>query len=483
MSVFRIDPRFMDLMPELEPAPLSVLAEDIRQNGCREPLVIWKEKGILLDGHQRHRICDGTDIEFTVREESFATAEDAMDWVIRQHVGRRNLNRMELSYFIGKLYNRAKGKAGGDRRSEAAKQACVGMETAEAFAKAQGISPATVRRYGRLTRAVEKLCAEHGNGVRKLLLHPITSPVSSARDIIRLAELDHQGQAEVLSWLTTAARNTRLAPKTVSAAIKRAMKHMRLRQRSKRADSAVIHGMEDGVCLLQGDARERLTELPDRSVDSVIVDPPWGTNSRRAWGGDRMLNDGVDEAIPLLRAIAPELVRVCKDDAHLYFIVGTETCFAIRSVLEEHFDILSMLVWDQGPPTLVDFDQRYAPCHCFIIFARKQGADHRPLNGTQVRDIIRVPRLRNPDMPGEKPVPLLEELILNSTIEGDVVLDFTMGTGSCGVAAIRTDRKFVGIEMDADRFVLTELRLAEETQRAKRAVTERNAVRALVPSR
>ena len=50
--------------------------------------------------------------------------------------------------------------------------------------------------------------------------------------------------------------------------------------------------------------------------------------------------------------------------------------------------------------------------------------------------------------PTQKPVGLLEDLIETYTNEGEIVLDFTMGSGSTGVACINTNRKFIGIELD-----------------------------------
>ena len=68
--------------------------------------------------------------------------------------------------------------------------------------------------------------------------------------------------------------------------------------------------------------------------------------------------------------------------------------------------------------------------------------------------------------PTQKPVALLEDLIKTYTNEGDTVLDFTMGSGSTGVACVNTGRNFIGIELDPDYFAIAENRIAE----AKRAV-------------
>ena len=61
--------------------------------------------------------------------------------------------------------------------------------------------------------------------------------------------------------------------------------------------------------------------------------------------------------------------------------------------------------------------------------------------------------------PTQKPVTLLEYLIRTYTIEGEVVLDNTMGSGSTGVACINTKRKFIGIEKDEKYFAIAESRI------------------------
>ena len=63
--------------------------------------------------------------------------------------------------------------------------------------------------------------------------------------------------------------------------------------------------------------------------------------------------------------------------------------------------------------------------------------------------------------PTQKPVALLEYLIKTYTNEGDLVLDFTMGSGSTGVACLNTNRRFIGIELDEKYFGIAKERLQE----------------------
>ena len=70
--------------------------------------------------------------------------------------------------------------------------------------------------------------------------------------------------------------------------------------------------------------------------------------------------------------------------------------------------------------------------------------------------------------PTQKPVKLLEDLIYTYTNEGDVVLDFTMGSGSTGVASLQTNRKFIGIELDKKYFNIAEQRIKNTEGKANK---------------
>ena len=63
--------------------------------------------------------------------------------------------------------------------------------------------------------------------------------------------------------------------------------------------------------------------------------------------------------------------------------------------------------------------------------------------------------------PTQKPIALMEYLIKTYTNEGDMVLDFTMGSGTTGVACINTNRNFIGIELDEDYFKIAKQRIME----------------------
>ena len=67
--------------------------------------------------------------------------------------------------------------------------------------------------------------------------------------------------------------------------------------------------------------------------------------------------------------------------------------------------------------------------------------------------------------PTAKPVDLLEYLIKTYTIEGETVLDFCMGAGSCGIAAINTNRNYIGFEKDSNYFNISIERISNHNSK------------------
>lgn len=146
----RIDEQFRNLIPPLSREERDGLEESIVKEGCRDPLVVWLEEGVLVDGHNRHEICRKHGIQFETREQSFASRDDATVWVIKNQLHRRNLSeidRIRLAEQMAPLLE-AKAKAnlsagGGDRKSpcqNSDKAVEVPIDTKKVLAKAAGVS-------------------------------------------------------------------------------------------------------------------------------------------------------------------------------------------------------------------------------------------------------------------------------------------------------------------------------------------------------
>src|SRR6056297_1957130 len=99
---------FKKLIPPLTSEEYKQLEENIIEEGCRDALVTWN--GLILDGHNRYKICTEHGINFDVYEMDFDSEEEAKDWMDKNQLGRRNLTPDQRRVIIGRRYNREKNK-------------------------------------------------------------------------------------------------------------------------------------------------------------------------------------------------------------------------------------------------------------------------------------------------------------------------------------------------------------------------------------
>jgi len=157
-----IDPEIQSLIPSLKPDEMAKLRESILEEGCRDPLVVWKDHGLLLDGHNRYAICQELGKPYSVLELEFPDKDHAMLWILKNQLGRRNLSDYQFNLMVGKEYELEKKVSwGGDRKSETVKENQLHQsdgddsqkETAEILAKEHKISPRTVERSSDLLKS------------------------------------------------------------------------------------------------------------------------------------------------------------------------------------------------------------------------------------------------------------------------------------------------------------------------------------------
>src|SRR5262249_575840 len=113
----KVDPRFQ-LDPELEhllprsPDEVARLEQSLLAHGCEEPLVVWEEKKILIDGYTRYRLLSLLGRPYAVKVRSFAGREAVKDWIYETHYGRRSLTPELKSYVRGRHYLALKQQQG-----------------------------------------------------------------------------------------------------------------------------------------------------------------------------------------------------------------------------------------------------------------------------------------------------------------------------------------------------------------------------------
>ena len=97
-----IDPDLRDLLPN-NPERVKMLEAQIIEEGCRDPIVVWLETGVIVDGNTRHDICLRNGIPFSIVRMSFSCKSEAMQWAKDNQSNRRNMTKPELIEIATKI--------------------------------------------------------------------------------------------------------------------------------------------------------------------------------------------------------------------------------------------------------------------------------------------------------------------------------------------------------------------------------------------
>ena len=231
------------------------------------------------------------------------------------------------------------------------------------------------------------------------------------------------------------------------------------------------------INLMQGDCLELMKTIPSGSVDMILTDPPYGTTACK-W----------DSVIPF-EPMWAELKRIIKPNGAIVLFGSEPFSSALRmsNIKQYKYD----WVWDKkkGGNIMLLKQQPYKVHEIISVFNTnkdtyylimeeqpprtgktysageangiKNYGDLRSYDKKYPKSILEVSNAnqRGKIHPTQKPVALLEYLIKTYTQDGETVLDFTMGSGSTGVACVNTNRNFIGIELDDNYFNVAEDRI------------------------
>lgn len=171
----RIAPEFESRIPPLTDDEFQQLEENILADGVIiSPIIVWGE--VIIDGHNRFRIVEKhPHLKFTTCERDFNDRYEALAWICKNQLGRRNLTFQQKKYLIGKRYESEKASYGGDRKSiEVKSSSQVGNlispeKTCDRIANEYGISKNSVLRAGAFSKAVD-IADEIDPGIRSEII-------------------------------------------------------------------------------------------------------------------------------------------------------------------------------------------------------------------------------------------------------------------------------------------------------------------------
>ena len=162
LSQLKIDPEFQSKIPPLQFEEEQQLEQNIIAEGrLLNPIITWN--GYILDGHTRYRILKKHGfIKFEVEEIQFANKYEALAWICKNQLGRRNLSPERKKFLLGKEYESTKLAVGGQpgncnkvNRCDQNDHIDSEKRTCERIAVEHGVGPATVRRAEKYSRGID----------------------------------------------------------------------------------------------------------------------------------------------------------------------------------------------------------------------------------------------------------------------------------------------------------------------------------------
>lgn len=189
-----VDPEFRDLIPPLNEEELKLLEASIVADGCESPLIVWN--GVIVDGHNRYAICRKHEIPFAIQEKNFSSRDDAMLWMLRNQLGRRNLNDYQRGEMVLVLKRQLasvaemKMRAGirsTDNPETNLSQGAEERKTLSQLAKLAGVSGTQMKKIDKLANSADE---ETKTKLRK-------GEVSVHRAYTDLVEKEHEGETKI----------------------------------------------------------------------------------------------------------------------------------------------------------------------------------------------------------------------------------------------------------------------------------------------
>lgn len=225
--------------------------------------------------------------------------------------------------------------------------------------------------------------------------------------------------------------------------------------------------MQD-MTLLHGDCLELMKDIPDKSIDMVLTDPPYLVPPHG--GGRKGLADRLSRIRDEIEFIAKdfdfesvfsEFLRVCKVPNFIIFCSNLQLGRTIVYFENKGLKV-DALVWSKINPAPLGFNSYISDIE-YIVYVHVEGSyfnNDAPLDfKKKTKRYSIITNAMEKYHPTQKPIDLMRELITVHSKENDVILDSFMGSGSTGVACKSLNRKFIGIELDDYYFNIAKQRI------------------------
>ena len=201
--------------------------------------------------------------------------------------------------------------------------------------------------------------------------------------------------------------------------------------------------------IIRADCMEILKQLPDKCIDLVLTDIPYGEVNRDS-NGLRDLDKGCADTVSFdLSELLEHIIRINKGS--VYIFCGTEQVSLIRKTLVDNQYSTRLLIWEKTNPSPMNGDTIWLSGIECCVYGKLSGAS---FNEHCKNTVLKYPICNDKFKfhTTQKPLAMFSYLIRVSSNENDLVLDCFSGSGTTAVACHNLNRRFICIEKDEDYY-------------------------------
>lgn len=220
--------------------------------------------------------------------------------------------------------------------------------------------------------------------------------------------------------------------------------------------------INENIELYLGDCLEEMKGLADKSVDLVLTDIPYGGVNRKSNGLRNLDKEDADIVNFDLDLVVEEMIRVSRGSGYIF--CGWEQISKIIRIVRESDLSNRLLVWEKTNPSPMNGDVIWLSGTEFCVYWKNKNAifNEHCKNG-----VFKFPSGQSKIHPTQKPLELFEYIMSVSSKENDLVLDPFMGSGTTGVACVKLNRKFIGMEISPNYYEISKKRITDEMKQGK----------------
>jgi hypothetical protein len=434
METIRIDEAIRRALLPLREEEFQLLEQSVLTDGIRDPLVVWNRDGeyVLLDGHHRYQLAQKHGLDFSTVEMEFADESEAVQWILRNQLARRNLTDEQRTLVLGRYYNTLKLAPHRPSVDKVVKFTTFSghRATARHLGETFGVSEKTVRNAGDFAKVVDALAEIAPEAAKRVL----AGEVPDAKTALPKVE------PELLPKVA------QILAENQARTIKNAVRIIKRQSVQDVISANPSTQLPSTIQIYTGDFRDVLSTLPNESIDAIITDPPY-----------------LAEYIHLFEPLGQHAARLLKPHGVLVVMVAHLHLYDYMQALNEHLKYrwICSYVMD-GPKASVSASRFGVAWKPLLVYVRRDAKDLSFVPSDVFYGANKTEDgLEKEHHHWQQSLGGFIDIVQRFTEPGDLVLDPFLGSGTTGVACLHLNRRFIGCDVDPSAITIATRRMSE----------------------